>query len=191
MPDKRIFVAIHYTPTNDFLSWYQELKRQAFEENVKWTDVSNFHITLKFIGDTSDRLIGGLASSLREVALKFAPFELTPAGFGYFGPAHAPRVFWTAIDDPSQTLASLANAVDEVCHDVLQTENEPQPFKAHLTLGRPKKISAPGRVKEWVEKYRNNVFRPFKVNEFLLVWSTLTLAGPVYKTLFSFPLGRV
>jgi 2'-5' RNA ligase len=191
MPQKRIFIAIHYHPTPDFLSWFRDLKRMTGHESVKWTDEHNFHVTLKFIGDTPDPLIPPLIVELQRIAPNFSPFELTPKGLGYFGPAHSPRVFWTALDDPSQTLASLAQAVDEVCQKQLKTERESQPFTAHLTLGRPKKLSPHFQAKDWVKKFENVTFQSIKVNDFLLIWSTLTPAGPIYKTLRNFPLGRI
>lgn len=191
MPEKRIFIAIHYHPTPDFIHWYSDLKRMASQEEVKWTAEHNFHVTLKFIGDTPDHLISHLAGCLKDIALKFSSFDLIPHGFGYFGPAHSPRVFWIALDDPSRTLASLASAVDEVCQAQLQTERESQPFKAHLTLGRPKKLSPHFQAKDWVEKFKNDTFQSIKVNEFLLIWSALTPSGPIYKVLQKFPLWRI
>lgn len=191
MPDKRIFIAIHYHPTLDFLQWFQGLKRMARDERVKWTDTGNFHLTLKFIGDTPDPLIDSLASSLRDVAATCLPFELTPKGFGYFGSPKTPRVFWLGIEDPSQTLATLAIAVDEICHFILQTPLETLPFKAHLTLGRPKSFASPEIIQTWVNSFQNTAFQPFRVEDIQLVWSTLTSSGPIYKTLENFTLGNL
>lgn len=188
MPEKRIFVAIHYPLSQEFLAWFRQLKKEAGETQVKWTAEANFHLTLKFIGDTPDPNIQRLVSALQEISYNYSPFEIIPRGLGYFGSLHAPRVFWTGLDDPKHSLPALATAVDEVCHTILNTETENQPFKAHLTLGRPKNFSAPQLLKDLLRKYGDISFPAFTVNQFLLVWSTLTPQGPVYKTLHTFPL---
>lgn len=188
MPDKRIFVAIHYPLSQEFLGWYRKLRKEAGETQVKWTAEPNFHLTLKFIGDTSEPDIKKLAMALQDISHSFAPFEIIPHGLGYFGSLQSPRVFWTGLEDPTHTLPALATAVNHVCQNILRTEAENQPFKAHLTLGRPKNFSSPELLKDLLLKYGDLSFPAFIVNEFLLVWSTLTPAGPVYKTLYTFPL---
>lgn len=188
MPDKRIFVAIHYPLSQQFIAWYRKLRKEAGETQVKWTAEPNFHLTLKFIGDTPDPDIKRLAVALQDISHSFAPFEIIPRGLGFFGSLQSPRVFWTGLEDPTHTLPALASAVDDVCQSILHTEPETQPFRAHLTLGRPKNFSSPELLKEWVRRYENLSFPSFTVNEFLLVWSTLTPAGPIYKNLYTFPL---
>jgi 2'-5' RNA ligase len=54
---KRIFIAIKVTPEEFFLKMISALKTGLRDENIKWTDQDNIHLTLVFLGDTDDGMI--------------------------------------------------------------------------------------------------------------------------------------
>src|SRR4051794_12781887 len=80
----------------------------AFAPNVRWVSVTSLHITLKFIGESSQ--LDAIRHALNAAHGK--PVEIKFHGTGFFPTARAPRVFWIGIE-ADEHLGSLAHAVDE------------------------------------------------------------------------------
>ena len=51
---KRLFVALKINPDQNFLEVYDKLKSSLRHEKIKWVEMQNLHLTLKFFGDTDD-----------------------------------------------------------------------------------------------------------------------------------------
>ena len=112
----------------------QELRR-ATTLRVRWADPATFHLTLKFLGDTSaeqhDRLVALLADP---VAARGA-LGIELAGAGAFPPGRRPRTIWAGVVRGGEALAALADAVDRAAAAV-GFPRETRPFHPHVTLGR-------------------------------------------------------
>lgn len=186
MPDKRIFVAIHYQPTADFLELLGLMKKKLGTEGIKWTEPHNFHLTLRFLGDTPDDRIRALVPALQAIASQTDRFTLIPGRPGFFGPAAQPRVLWFGMEDPDKKATALADAINELTEG--WTEERSKPFVPHLTLARPKYIRDANLLKQQFAQWAGIKLSPVFVTHFYLVWSTLTPSGPVYRNLESFAL---
>jgi 2'-5' RNA ligase len=186
VPDKRIFVAIHYQPTADFLQFYGLIKNEFGTSGIKWTDPHNFHLTLHFLGDTPDDRIRTLIPGLQTLASQTDRFTLIPGRPGFFGSAAQPRVLWLEMNDPAGKATELANAIKKLT--LGWTEDEGKPFVAHLTLARPKYFQNPDLLKKRFAEWAGLKLSPVEIKQFHLVWSTLTPSGPVYRNLRSFAL---
>lgn len=53
---------------------YTRLKTALKHEKIKWVEVRNIHITLKFFGETHDEKTDDICSILDEVAARHQPF---------------------------------------------------------------------------------------------------------------------
>ena len=103
----RLFVAIELPDVvTRRLAELQEAIR-----GISWTPGSNFHLTLKFIGDTDPREIETIRERLSEIAIQ--PFILQLRGVGYFpergGP---PRVLWVGLHKTPPQLFQLQHKVE-------------------------------------------------------------------------------
>jgi 2'-5' RNA ligase len=103
--------------------------------SVGWSTPETIHLTLLFLGDIFAAQVAPLAAALDDVMVQHAPFELTVAGLGWFGPQNSPRVIWAGVSDPDSKLAALQKQVEEQARG-LGLRTEPRPFHPHLTLGR-------------------------------------------------------
>lgn len=110
--------------------------------HVAWVAPGTLHVTLKFLGDVDEALLGPVAAALAPVAAAVPPFVLVVEGLGAFPSAARARVVWAGTGDGSPVLGRLAGAVDTALTP-LGFAPETRPFTAHVTLGR---VREPRRV---------------------------------------------
>ncbi len=95
---------------------------------------ANWHITLRFLGETTseqrDRLVGYLDDHVAG-----GPFVLRFGGLGAFPRPLRAAVAWLAIRDEDDRLGDIAGLCEEAAHSAGFSPEE-RPFHAHLTLSR-------------------------------------------------------
>lgn len=180
---KRIFIAVKVTPEAELLKAAATLKALLASESIKWTDMTNTHLTLAFLGDTDEGRIKLVARMLGDRCAGFKEFSFNIKGTGVFKSYRDPRVIWAGIT-PAEKLAALEVEINSGL-----TENgfriEERPFRPHLTLGRIRSVKNNEYLREVVERYNDTVFQTVTANEVILYESILKQTGPLYK-----PLGR-
>lgn len=163
----RLFVAV-FPP--------EELRRRLWEigENIagswKREPPEKLHITVKFIGEVSEKRMLVISEVLRKI--KMEPFEVELIGTGAFPSKEKPRVLW--VGAKSEELKKLFELVEESLHP-LGIPREWREYQPHLTLGRVK-----GHV-DVSRFYTDRFFGSFVVKEFYLVRSYLKSTGSVYE----------
>ena len=183
---KRIFAAIRINPVDQFVRIYEDLKSSCSHDKIKWVELYNIHITLKFFGETDERKIESIKELLAKIADNHSSFSLNINDVGIFGSSYKPRVIWFGIEK-SERLISLANDVLDQVHD-LGFEKDRQNFVPHLTIGRIKFIDNKRRFQEVINKCKSVEIQEQKVDQFYLIESILRQQGPEYKILESFQL---
>jgi 2'-5' RNA ligase len=180
---KRIFIAVRIEPQEKLLRMITSFRQVLKNDAVKWTETSNIHITLVFLGDTEEKRVNEIDDLLKKICSGFGDFELVLSGAGVFRNIRDPRVIWTGIAD-SVRMSELNNIISAKLIDT-GSKLETRPFSPHLTLGRVKRLNNISDLTELVEKYRDKEIQRVKVTEVILYESILRPEGPVYK-----PLGR-
>jgi RNA 2',3'-cyclic 3'-phosphodiesterase len=116
----------------------RELRRrvslQAPGARVTWVAPDRLHLTVRFIGETDERVREAIATALG-AAIPVAPFEVSLAGVGAFPSRGAPRVLWTGIGKGEDDLRRVEREVDARLRAV-GIDAEARPFHPHLTLAR-------------------------------------------------------
>ncbi len=150
-------------------------------DRVRWARPENVHLTLKFLGDVREEVLGDLHAALEEVCAGHAPFDVELAGLGAFPSAQRARVLWAGVGTGFEELRSLAADLDEALSP-LGFEREERPYTPHLTLGRVR-----GRPVSF-DLPPDAGGAEFRVRRVELVQSTLPQGGAVYKTIGAFAL---
>jgi 2'-5' RNA ligase len=188
MEQIRTFIAIELEePIRAGLARVQEqLTREPAARIVRWTRPGGIHLTLKFLGDVPARRIEEIGQALERACVGFAPFPLTVGGLGCFPDTSRPRVVWVGVQEESESLARLQEAVErEVAPLGFPTEK--RGFSPHLTLGRVKGAS-PGearRLGELIHGTEIGSLGQMSARAVSLMRSDLHPSGAVYTSLRS------
>ncbi len=152
--------------------------------DARWVDLQQLHLTLRFIGEVDNGLFDAIKESL--AGISETSFSMTLQGVGYFPPKRAPRVLWIGMET-NNTLARLADKIEQVLVQKNGLEPERRKFSPHITIARFRETT-PARVADYL--VRNGSFRTetFPVDAFHLYSSTLTRSGAEHRREASYPL---
>lgn len=163
----------------------ESLRRGLPRPLVRWVDVENIHLTLKFLGETPLSKLEILEGFLVEEVARLAPFEIAVRNIGVFASFSRPRVIWAGVADNGQ-LASLQRCV-ETAASRMGSAAEKRRFSAHLTLARVQEgISEVGRekIRKGIESNQTPDFGKIQVKSVHLFESKLKPTGAEYRSLF-------
>lgn len=191
----RLFVGIDIDEAiRQRIATFVESMRDAAPK-AKWVKPETFHITLKFLGETTKD--NEVVTALQNVQLP--RLQIRFEGTGFFPTQRSAHVFWVGIDADDGLLA-LASAVDEAAATV-GFAREKQRFKPHLTLaragarasGNPHQTAASNRtmfsaLQKRLESMPQQEFGTMQAHEFCLYESKLSPAGAKYIKVARFPL---
>lgn len=156
---------------------------------VRWVPTAKIHLTLKFLGDISQKNLEMLTQLLNPEVSKHEPFEIKVNGLGSFPNARQPRVIWIGIQGPVRLLA-LQRGI-EAAATTLGYPGDKRPFSPHLTIGRVKQnvnSAQVQKIREALDQTTLGVLGTAYVTEVHLFKSDLKPSGSVYTKLFSVPL---
>lgn len=176
---KRTFIAVKVEPEESFLNLISSLRSGLQNDSVKWTNTSQIHITLVFLGNTKEEDISPVIEMLRNKCMDTGKFELVMRGAGVFKSFTDPRIIWTGIED-SEKLSDLNRKISDGLNE-LKIKIEDRPFKPHLTIARIKHISDTDALKKMISGFPDRLIQKIPVSEVIFFESILLPAGPVYK----------
>lgn len=158
---------------------------QPFRTHVSIVRKENYHVTLKFVGETDVRLLGRVTGVIRDAVEKYAPFDAAISGWGAFPNARRARVVWAGVSDGADQLRSLSRGVEKDLTALgFGDENR---FRAHVTIGRVRNPDNSGRLAELLAEEVGPLGR-FTVMDVHLMRSILAPGGVRYESLESFAL---
>ena len=155
------------------------------EERISWTNPDQYHVTLRFIGDTDVSTIKKIGSLLHGGIPVPELVKLETNGLASFGPRKKPRVIWVGFEEKS-FFDLLKTDVDLVLGQCGFPLSE-QPFRAHLTLGRVRSLQNLQNyyhtVEEMDQEFRSSVI----FDKLVFFRSILGPRGPEYQVLDEIP----
>ncbi len=175
----RGFIAIDIKPTKEIVEFVNELRKTG--SNLKLVEPENIHITLRFLGDTNEQLVGGIEKIIKSSITGIKPFNIQLKGAGVFPNSSYVRVVWIGIQNGEQ-IADISTKIDEQIVK-LGFEKEKRKFSSHLTIARVRSAKNKDRLLQIVEKYRGVEFADLTVDSICFKKSVLTPKGPIYTTL--------
>lgn len=183
---KRLFIAIKIDPTEELFRRINFLKRNLEEENINWIREDHLHITLRFLGNTPERKIAGLVSSVEKSLSQFEPFELSLEGLSFFGSRYSPKVIWAGVE-PKQNLENIFNEINKAIA-VFGFKVDRQNFVPHLSIARIRKLKEKAFFHQVIEKADLSQIQKQQINTIILYESILHPRGAEYKIVKKFQL---
>lgn len=183
---KRLFIAVKLIPNDNLLKIYYSLKKALQNDKIRWVPPDNFHLTLKFLGDTPEEKISTISEAMVNSLSSNKVVNIELNNVGIFGSKYKPRVIWFGINENRQ-LKDLGMKLLIDLHDAGFPKDR-QNFVPHLTVGRITKITDKQLFNIEIDKRRNVFIQRAVVDKIILFESILTSKIPIYNELKSFTL---
>ena len=177
----RLFVGIGFPPE---LKLRLSLLRSGVP-GAKWVDPGNFHLTLRFIGETGEDIAADIDDALSR--LRVRRFTLQIAGTGVFGGGDRPRSLWVGVERTSE-LVALRDKVEQALFRA-GLPPESRKFSPHVTLARLRNPPL-DELRDYLAAHAQFRAEPLPVEGFSLIASFQTKAGSVYEEQADYPLLR-
>jgi RNA 2',3'-cyclic 3'-phosphodiesterase len=154
---------------------------------VSWVTEDRLHLTLKFLGEQPEQVIGPLREALLEVAARTPVSRLELAGLGAFPNLRDPRVVWLGVGrDPKLEL--LHHDIETACA-ALGHEVDGRAFRPHVTLGRVRSRLSGEASRALSDAARRVEYSgTVDATSFEVMESRLTPSGPNYSVVATIPL---
>lgn len=182
----RLFIALELPSPVRAAAWEVAQRLGQSGADVKWVARDNLHVTLKFLGEVDQGLLGDLGAALDAACAGVAAFNLRLGEVGAFPKPGRPRVIWLGLAGEVDRLAALAAKVQERV-EPLGFEPEPRAFKSHLTIGRVrqprgrKAAPPPAALVRELAARQGEQGPAFIADRVVLMHSTLKPTGAVYR----------
>ncbi len=126
----------------------QDLKRRLVlypskDIRVTWGQSNSFHLTIRFLGDTDEQLLGQMRDAVAIVRQSYPTIQIPLDLLQAFPNVRQPRVLWVGPSEQwlqsgaATQLAAFHQAVESCCRSFGFAPND-KPFTPHLTLARIK-----------------------------------------------------
>jgi 2'-5' RNA ligase len=151
----------------------------------------NLHVTLAFLGQTSDDRLGDVVAAARDAASRVPVFTLAFDRAGRFPERGRPRVAWLGIGEGEASVSELGAGV----YAGLRARGlrfDDRPLAPHLTLARVADDASAAEGKT-IAAALEGLATPsllFEVDELAVVQSVLSPKGPRYTALEAVPLAH-
>jgi RNA 2',3'-cyclic 3'-phosphodiesterase len=150
---------------------------------ARWIDQTDFHLTLRFIGDIESGLARDITYALSDVSIR--PFHVSLKGVGLFG-GNQPHSLYVGIEDDGE-LKRLQALHERLCQTV-GLPPETRKFRPHVTLARLRNPE-PRALQRYVELHNLYRSKPFLVSQFVLFNSRPLRGGGPYGIQEAYHLG--
>lgn len=182
----RTFIGLPVRLNESFLGALKTLTGALEEERISWVRPQNFHITLRFLGNTPVSDVHEIHSALERVRLPEA-WDAEICGPGSFGPHNKPRVIWTGFRD-EEPIIRIKREVDRILGDLNYPPFEGL-FTPHLTLGRIRGLKDREGYYSLLDSLRDRFDGSLEIRELVFYRSILESRGPEYSRLGEWKFG--
>ncbi|HDN58478.1 MAG: RNA 2',3'-cyclic phosphodiesterase [Candidatus Neomarinimicrobiota bacterium] len=179
---KRTFIAAPISDEVRELIRRIRLEIHGLENVVRLVKPEFAHITLKFIGDTSENDFESIVETIKRSLKNVSPFEVIIENTGVFPTPANPRVLWFGISEGISQLEKISNFLNREISKIGYPK-EKRSFKGHITVGRVKNKHSSFSV---VKKFLNFSYDPisFFVEKIIFYESVLRPDGAKYYPIY-------
>lgn len=190
--EKRLFIALKYSPDEQFLESYSAIRSRVNAwAKIKWVPSHQLHLTLCFLGNTDVSLIDSIETAINATCTRQQAFDARIWQLNIFSHQRQPRVLWMGLEPikrfqqlQSLLLQQLMQEFDRIKTQVdlprIETESH---FTPHLTLGRFKTTYDLNPMRNYLASQSETVFGIWPVRQVGLYESILSPTGPTYHQL--------
>jgi len=183
---KHLFIAIKINPSLELLNKIDFLENNLKHELINWIKKDHYHLTLRFLGEISERRIPTIIKSLQKVFSQEYSFTLGINSLGLFGSTYNPRVLWLGVDEIVEIKTIHQKVELELKRIGFPSDN--QNFIPHISIARIKKLHDKKFFHSLILKPKFETIQSQEVTEVILYESILSTKGAEYQIVEIFPL---
>ena len=177
----RTFIAV---PVSERLFNLQEKLKATISEKkgkIRWLRKDQLHLTLKFLGDTTEDSINDVRRIMQNIADEFKPFNVSIQKTGCFPKIERPRVMWVGVSGELAKLDQLVERIQKKLNPLGFPKDEKK-YYPHITIARAK---YPQKKTPDISTFLDTSFDPipFQIKKVQFISSELFPNGPVYTCL--------
>lgn len=181
----RAFIGVEFTEeTKQNLMEMQKAIRNSSLRG-RWKYISNFHLTLKFLGEVSETTAFSIYEKMKVHLKDFESFDIKFDSAGYFSGTDSLRVVYLGLHSPDNRLESLFNMVEDSCCEcgILREDRK---YTPHITLAQD--VVLQGNFKDLKAKL-DIIHKPvIKVQKVSIIKSEQVDGKRIYTNFLSVPL---
>lgn len=157
-----------------------ELKKSGAD--YKWVEPKNLHLTLCFLGETSEGNISAVERAMAGAASGQAAFEMVFQELGAFDSIERPRVLWIGLSRGEAPLREIARKLGQALYEakLLPEKERTRAFQAHLTLGRMRGPRNIEKLRDLIKSMPPLEGMGCRAQRLVLFESRLSPKGPAY-----------
>jgi 2'-5' RNA ligase len=177
----RVFVSLD-VENEDASRRIFEIQRRMVETHadLKLVDARILHITLFFIGEVYEDIVGKICKSLS--VIEGSPIEIELRGLGAFPTVSQPRVVFAKIGKGASETVERAKLVSEALSSLGFRMSEE--FSPHITIARVRSRLNIDKLVQFIRSNSDILVGEVLTSRLRLKKSTLTPKGPIYETLW-------
>lgn len=104
-------------------------------ERGRWKYIDNFHLTLKFLGEVSERQINTVFENMKANMRDVSSFNLTTCGIGCFKGQGCLRVIYINLEDTDNVLNKFFKITEDSCF-ASGIAREKRKYTPHITIAQ-------------------------------------------------------
>lgn len=165
------------------------LRAEGLHRLVRPVAPTNAHLTLRFLGETTDAQVKAIEQQLSTVAQDHPRFGLTLTGVGCFPSLKKPSVLWLGIGGEVAALSHLQEEIENLAQSAGFVADR-RTFSPHITLARVRRGARTQEVRQLgtllqaqMEHGAGRPPIPFQAAQVVHFRSQLRPDGPVYTPL--------
>lgn len=152
---------------------------RAGRMDLRWVSPSRMHLTLKFLGEVSEKTFDAVCGVLEDPLGVPSPIRVSLRGVGAFPSLHRARVLWVGLAGDLALLARAALTVEAKVEE-LGIPREARPFSPHLTIGRSRMPSGLPGLEGLLQAEADYAGPDLEIDRLVLYESRLRPEGPLY-----------
>lgn len=185
----RTFIAINVPPSIQATVEKIQGRFKQIRSPIMWVKPSHLHLTLKFLGNVSEKQIEEIKGCLAIAGQGLNTFLLKATEIGVFPNINYPRVVWLGFSDPTGQLHKLEENIEHHLQKI-GFQPEDRKFTPHLTIGRIKSLKGKTDIIRMIHNEKKLPYDNIFVTEIKLMKSNLKPSGPEYSVLYSMELNK-
>ena len=178
-----IGIELEYEIKNAIKTVQTIIRRNSVKGRFKYVD--NFHITVKFLGETTVKDILDVDEVLQKAAAENYVFDLSIEELGFFGREENMRVLWLGLGKGFNNLKCLYDSIERGLTDK-GFKKDHRAYAPHITIAQDLMLS-----KNFIELKKDiglNIIPDIKVKKISLIKSEQIKGNRVYTPVSTFKL---